>query len=118
MPHDVARASLYRGVINLWVEDELTHEYLSDIWNDSDVAFFIAGGIGLPRGRVRTLRQNVSRCDKLLVLAREPREGAYCFVMPLISPVPDRQQTDRIEKDGLHGWCSLCRAAISGSPPL
>jgi hypothetical protein len=41
---DVARASLYRGKINLWVEDELTRAYLSAIWNNPDVAFFIGGG--------------------------------------------------------------------------
>lgn len=45
MPRDVARASLYRGMINLWVEDELTRAYLSVVWNDDPaVAFFIAGG--------------------------------------------------------------------------
>ncbi len=41
---DVARASLYRGKIHLWVEDELTRAYLSAIWNNPDVAFFIGGG--------------------------------------------------------------------------
>ena len=44
MPRDVGRASLYRGSIILWVEDELTRAYLSEIWNDSSVAYFIAGG--------------------------------------------------------------------------
>ncbi len=41
---DVARASLYRGAINLWVEDELTRAYLSAVWNTPTVAFFIGGG--------------------------------------------------------------------------
>jgi hypothetical protein len=41
---DVSRASLYRGAINLWVEDELTHAYLSEVWNSPAVAFFIGGG--------------------------------------------------------------------------
>lgn len=44
MPTDVARAALYRGRINLWVEDELSREYLSELWNDPDVAYFIGGG--------------------------------------------------------------------------
>lgn len=44
MPHDVARAAFYRGRINLWVEDALSLEYLSALWNDPDVAFFIGGG--------------------------------------------------------------------------
>ncbi|HWE37167.1 MAG TPA: hypothetical protein VG406_11425 [Isosphaeraceae bacterium] len=44
MPRDVARAELYRGTINLWVEDDLTREYLSGLWGDASVAFFIAGG--------------------------------------------------------------------------
>ena len=44
MPRDVARDTLYHGIINLWVEDELTQEYLSAIWNDPKVAFFIGGG--------------------------------------------------------------------------
>jgi hypothetical protein len=42
--HDVARASLYRAPINLWVEDELTRTYLSEIWNTPEVAFLIGGG--------------------------------------------------------------------------
>ena len=37
-------AGLYRGVINLWVEDALSREYLSALWNDADVALFIGGG--------------------------------------------------------------------------
>ena len=41
---DVARASLYRGLINLWVEDELTRAYLSAVWNSPSVTFFIGGG--------------------------------------------------------------------------
>lgn len=37
--------SLYRGKINLWVEDVLTREYLKDIWEDDpDFFFLIAGG--------------------------------------------------------------------------
>jgi Protein of unknown function (DUF4435) len=41
---DVSRASLYRGSINLWLEDELTRAYLSAVWDSPDVAFFIGGG--------------------------------------------------------------------------
>ena len=44
MPRDVARAALYRGIINLWVEDELTREYLSAVWNDPTAVFFLIGG--------------------------------------------------------------------------
>jgi hypothetical protein len=44
MPTDVARAALYRGEINLWVEDALSREYLSTLWNDPGVAFFVGGG--------------------------------------------------------------------------
>ncbi len=45
MPRDVARAALYRGTINLWVEDTLSREYLSAVWqNDPGVAFFVGGG--------------------------------------------------------------------------
>ena len=44
MPRDVARAGLYRGSINLWVEDGLSREYLSTLWNDPGVAFFVGGG--------------------------------------------------------------------------
>jgi len=43
---DVARASLYRAPINLWVEDEVTRTYLSEIWNNPAVAFLIGGGDG------------------------------------------------------------------------
>ena len=45
MPRDVARAALYRGTINLWVEDELSREYLSALWKSPpDIFFLIAGG--------------------------------------------------------------------------
>jgi hypothetical protein len=36
---------LYRGKINLWVEDSLTKEYLKGVWEDDpDFTFMIAGG--------------------------------------------------------------------------
>jgi hypothetical protein len=41
---DVARASLYRAQINLWVEDDVTRTYLSEVWNNPAVAFLIGGG--------------------------------------------------------------------------
>jgi hypothetical protein len=41
---DVARASLYRATINLWVEDELTRAYLDAVWNSPSVAYLIGGG--------------------------------------------------------------------------
>ena len=44
MPLDVPRASLYRGKINLWVEDEVTRSYLAALWNDPDVTYLIGGG--------------------------------------------------------------------------
>src|SRR5271166_1167558 len=44
MARDVARAALYSGNINLWVEDSLTTEYLSTVWSDPDVRFLIGGG--------------------------------------------------------------------------
>jgi hypothetical protein len=40
----VARASLYRAPINLWVEDELTRGYLDAVWNSPVVAYLIGGG--------------------------------------------------------------------------
>ena len=44
MPLDVARDALYSGQINLWVEDNLTRDYLSTLWNGTDVKFLIGGG--------------------------------------------------------------------------
>jgi hypothetical protein len=44
MPREVARAALYRGIINLWVEDELTREYLSAVWNHPPDVFVLIGG--------------------------------------------------------------------------
>jgi hypothetical protein len=41
---DVARPSLYRAPINLWVEDEVTRTYLSEIWNNPTIVFLIGGG--------------------------------------------------------------------------
>ena len=38
MARDVARAALYRGTINLWVEDELTREYLSAFWKSPRIS--------------------------------------------------------------------------------
>jgi hypothetical protein len=40
----VDRAALYSGTINLWVEDEITRAYLSQLWNDPNVRFLIGGG--------------------------------------------------------------------------
>jgi hypothetical protein len=40
----VARASLYRAPINLWVEDELTRAYLDAVGNSPVIAYLIAGG--------------------------------------------------------------------------
>ena len=31
---DVARPNLYRGPINLWVEDDVTRTYLAEVWAD------------------------------------------------------------------------------------
>ena len=44
MALDIARGTLYRGTINLRVEDKLTQAYLSEIWNDPAIAFFVGGG--------------------------------------------------------------------------
>lgn len=44
MPRDVARASLYRGKINLWVEDEITRAYLAELWDDPDIVYLVGGG--------------------------------------------------------------------------
>lgn len=44
MPRDVARASLYRSKINLWVEDETTRSYLAELWSDPDVGYLVGGG--------------------------------------------------------------------------
>jgi len=44
MPRDASRASLYRGKINLWVEDETTRSYLAALWTDPDILFLIGGG--------------------------------------------------------------------------
>lgn len=44
MARDVARGDLYRATINLWVEDTLTRAYLSELWNDTSIAFLIGGG--------------------------------------------------------------------------
>jgi len=44
MARDVARAPLYPGLINLWVEDDLTREYLSALWGDDPDVFFLVGG--------------------------------------------------------------------------
>ncbi len=44
MPRDASRASLYRGKINLWVEDETTRSYLATLWTDPDLLFLIGGG--------------------------------------------------------------------------
>lgn len=44
MDEEDYRELLYRGSINLWVEDVLSARYLSALWNDKSVAFFVGGG--------------------------------------------------------------------------
>jgi hypothetical protein len=44
MPRDAELYSLYRSKIVIWVEDELTREYLQMIWQTSGVKCLIAGG--------------------------------------------------------------------------
>ena len=44
MPRDKDLASLYRARINLWVEDELTRDYLDALWDDTSVAYLVGGG--------------------------------------------------------------------------
>lgn len=45
--------SIYRGDINLWVEDELTREYLEALWAGTGVKFLVAGGSDCVRGVVK-----------------------------------------------------------------
>jgi hypothetical protein len=45
MTRDIGLQGLYRGKVNLWVEDQLASSYLKVCWNDDpDVLFLIAGG--------------------------------------------------------------------------
>jgi hypothetical protein len=54
MARDVARAELYRASINLWVEDTVSREYLTVLWNSpQDIFFLIGGGNEGVRGAVK-----------------------------------------------------------------
>ena len=44
MTHSADLPRLYRGQINLWVEDAVTHQYLEELWLGSPVQFLIGGG--------------------------------------------------------------------------
>lgn len=53
MTISVSPPSLYSKQINLWVEDVLVREYLSECWqSDPTVGFLVAGGNGTIRGAV------------------------------------------------------------------
>ncbi len=50
-------STLYNAPAVLWVEDELTRDYLSHLWqNDPDIKFCIAGGIGNVNSAVHDAR--------------------------------------------------------------
>lgn len=93
MPRDVARATLYRAPINLWVEDELTRAYLSELWNDPGIAYFIGGGKDGVRAVVHDAQEasyaNVfGLVDRDLLRTNEaawadPRKTFRTFVLPV-----------------------------------
>jgi hypothetical protein len=44
---------------------------------------------------------------------KDSRKGLRSGFMPLVVSIPDRDQTDRVEKRRAQGWCSSWRAARS-----
>ena len=44
MTREIDLPRLYRGQINLWVEDPLTADYLRELWIGAPVQFLISGG--------------------------------------------------------------------------
>jgi hypothetical protein len=52
-------SDLYRGQINLWVEDPLTKSYLAEIWEgDPAILFLIGGGVDGVRSVIEDARNN------------------------------------------------------------
>jgi len=58
MPPSPDLIALYARPIILWVEDSVTSTYLGECWNDSDIAFRLAGGIDGVRTIVRSAQAN------------------------------------------------------------
>lgn len=59
MQADLSIESLYSAPINIWVEDELTKEYLITVWkNDPRLKFLIAGGIEGVRSIIKDAEVN------------------------------------------------------------
>src|SRR4051812_26101719 len=113
MPRDVPRAALYRGVINLWVENALSREYLAAVWrNDPDVAFFVGGGNDGVRAVVKDAEEagytNVfgvtdrdfrpsNRSDWL-----DPRKMFRTFVLPVHEIENDLLEAEALRSSRLH----------------
>jgi hypothetical protein len=90
---DVARASLYRAPINLWVEDQLTRAYLDAVWNSPSVAYLIGGG----SEGVRAIVNDAEKAGYLNVFAvidrdfraaekaswTDPKKTSRRFVLPV-----------------------------------
>ena len=58
MSQDIDILARYRGAINLWVEDELTKEYLEVVWGSTpDVVILTAGGSGGVRAMLEDVRK-------------------------------------------------------------
>jgi hypothetical protein len=143
MALDIARGSLYRGAINLWVEDKFTRAYLSAIWNDPAIAIFIGGG----HAGVRAIVHDAETAEFKNVFAlvdrdfrktnrddwSNPTKTIRTYVLPaheienyLLHAVPLRAcryhnrnlSVDQIEAHLLQAaqrltWWTACRAALA-----
>jgi len=66
-------------------------------------------------GSVAAFEQDETACDQIRPITDQFRKTRLRRTMPLVAFIPERQQTNRVQKHG-HGWCSLWRAATSCSP--
>src|SRR5262249_6293291 len=66
--------------------------------------------------RVAAFKHHVSGRHQLRLFLAQLSKGRRSERMPLIRAVPKREQPNCIKKHGIHGWCSLWRAATSCSP--
>ena len=69
---------LYRGRLNVWVEDDLTRVILTDLWQDRQIHVINAGGSGQAAERPPTSRQ--APCGWA---SDARRYGAYLFTSPV-----------------------------------
>ena len=120
--HDCEGEFIYQagaaGVSGLVANPRLVLVGISRI-DEATIGFEIAAQIDgiLPEPRtgerIAALSEYKRGGDEHRSLGGQGCKCHYCGIVPLIPPVPDGNQADCVQKHLVHGWCSLCRSAVS-----